>query len=224
MSRRFASRGVDVVVATNAFGMGIDRADVRAVAHLAPPGLRRGLLPGGRPRRARRRAALGMMLVSAADLAQRARAPRARRGGDAELFRHKWSLYLELMRWAEGGAAATMRSSATSATRRRRSGCGRCDVCLSLADEGAIDAEAVTLVVRKALSAVARIHGRFGLGAAAKLLHGEADPRLQAAGPDRTPTFGALSAHPETWLLRLLRRCVTAGFVDFAGSSARSRC
>jgi ATP-dependent DNA helicase RecQ len=38
VSRRFAARDVDVVVATNAFGMGIDRADVRAVAHLAPPG------------------------------------------------------------------------------------------------------------------------------------------------------------------------------------------
>src|SRR5262245_1200532 len=34
----FLAGEVDVVVATNAFGMGIDRADVRAVVHLAPPG------------------------------------------------------------------------------------------------------------------------------------------------------------------------------------------
>ena len=38
VSTAFIEGNVDVVVATNAFGMGIDRADVRAVAHLAPPG------------------------------------------------------------------------------------------------------------------------------------------------------------------------------------------
>jgi len=37
------------------------------------------------------------------------------------------------------------------------------------------------------------------------------------AGLDRTPTHGTLSEHPEEWLLRLLRRCVTAGWADFQG-------
>ena len=37
-SARSPTGELEVVVATNAFGMGIDRADVRAVVHLAPPG------------------------------------------------------------------------------------------------------------------------------------------------------------------------------------------
>ncbi|WCB91709.1 hypothetical protein DSM104299_00382 [Baekduia alba] len=38
VQRRFMSGGADVVVATNAFGMGVDKADVRTVAHeVVPP-------------------------------------------------------------------------------------------------------------------------------------------------------------------------------------------
>ena len=54
--RRFMAGEVEVVVATNAFGMGVDKADVRTVAHEAVPGLGRGVLPGGRARGPRRRA------------------------------------------------------------------------------------------------------------------------------------------------------------------------
>jgi len=56
---------------------------------------------------------------------------------------------------------------------------------------------------------------RYGLTAAVKLLAGLPDPRLLRAGLDRTPTFGALNGHPESWITQLLRRCVTAGWVDF---------
>jgi len=219
VSRRFATGEVDVVVATNAFGMGIDRADVRAVAHLAPPGsveayyqeVGRAGRDGGD--------ALGLLLVSPGDLAQR-RALLERDAGapDSELLRHKWNLFLELMRWAEGGSCrhdAILRYFGDE--EETLAGCGRCDVCLSLAGAEGPDVDGATLVVRKALSAVARIHGRFGLGAAAKLLRGEADARLAASGLDRTPTFGALAEQREEWLLRLLRRCVTAGWVDFSG-------
>src|SRR5207249_8147154 len=41
-----------------------------------------------------------------------------------------------------------------------------------------------------------------------------ADPRLERAGLDRISTFGCLREHSEPWLLRVLRRCVTAGWVD----------
>ena len=78
------------------------------------------------------------------------------------------------------------------------------------------DQEAVTLIARKALSGVARVHGRFGLMAAVQLLRGTADERLTRAGLDQTTTFGVLCDRSEEWLQRLLRRFVTAGWVDFS--------
>jgi ATP-dependent DNA helicase RecQ len=159
------------------------------------------------------------LLTSPAALAQR-RALIERDAGslDSELVRHKWNLFLELMRWAEGGSCrhdAILRYFGDE--EETLAGCGRCDNCLSLAAPDAQDEEATALAVRKALSAVARIHGRFGLGAAAKLLLGAADPRLERTGLVNTPTFGALRDKREEWLSALLRRCVTAGFVDLSG-------
>jgi ATP-dependent DNA helicase RecQ len=125
-------------------------------------------------------------------------------------------MFLELLRWAEGGSCrhdAILRYFDDEAETLH--GCGRCDVCCSLAEEPGADQQETTLVVRKALSAVARVHRRFGIGAAVKLLRGAPDPRLERAGLHQTPTYGTLRERSEDWLLMLLRRCVTAGFIDF---------
>jgi ATP-dependent DNA helicase RecQ len=153
-----------------------------------------------------------VLLVSPADMPRRRRLLESDAPGEAVLA-HKWGLFLELMRWAEGGSCrhdAILRYFGDEA--ETLDGCGHCDVCEALQED--TPPEEVTLVVRKALSAVARVHRRFGLQAAVRLLRGEADPRLERAGLDRTSTFGCLREHSESWLLRVLRRCVTAGWVD----------
>jgi ATP-dependent DNA helicase RecQ len=219
VQRAFAARELDVVAATNAFGMGIDRADVRAVIHLAPPGSVEAYYQEvGRAGRDGD-TAWGLLLSSAQDLPRRRRLLEMPGGGgdapDPVVVEHKWNLFLELMRWVEGGSCrhdTILRYF--GAEEGELAGCGRCDNCQAL-DGEASDPEAVTLVVRKALSGVGRVHGRLGLTAAAKLLCGATDPRLPRYGLDRVSTFGVLSEHREEWVVRLLRRCVTAGWVSF---------
>ncbi len=218
---RFASRKLAVVVATNAFGMGIDRSDIRAVVHVQPPSsIEAYYQEVGRAGRDGDQA-YGLLLCSGADIALRRRLVQSGSEGtpaDPVLAARAWALFRELLRYLD---ARTCRHDFVlryfGDEQETLGGCGHCDVCLALdggAEEGDVASAEITLVVRKALSAVARAQKRAGLVAVGDMLKGVDSEKTRKFGFTGLSTFGLLRDRSSEWIVSLLRALLAAGWID----------
>jgi ATP-dependent DNA helicase RecQ len=220
---RFAAGEVDVVAATNAFGMGIDRPDIRAVIHLAAPGsIEAYYQEVGRAGRDGQ-PAHGLLIAGSSDFWLRRRFVEHAADGSArvdELVERGWSLFLDLMRYVEAGSCRhDFILSYFGDEQETLGGCGHCDVCERIdAGEGSAPgggrSEEDAVVVRKALAGIARTKGRVGILAVAEMLAGAESDRLRRMGLTRLSTHGVLSGRPKPWVTALLRRLITAGLVE----------
>lgn len=221
---RFAGRRLDVVVATNAFGMGIDRADIRTVIHVQPPSsIEAYYQEVGRAGRDGDQA-YGLLLCSGADIALRRRLVQMGSEGvpaDPVLAARAWALFRELLRYLD---ARTCRHDFVlryfGDEQETLGGCGHCDVCLALDGSTADDEVAsggsaeTTLIVRKALSAVARAQKRAGLVAIGEMLKGIDSEKTRKFGFTGLSTFGLMKDRSSEWIVALLRSLLAAGWID----------
>jgi ATP-dependent DNA helicase RecQ len=221
VSHRFATRDVDVVVATNAFGMGIDRPDIRAVVHVQPPAsIEAYYQEVGRAGRDGAEAH-GLLLCSGVDIALRRRLVENNSDGgraDEVTIARNWRLFRDLLRYLDAGTCRhdfVLRYFGDE--REILGGCGHCDVCASL-DEGVdtSDRGEASEVVRMALAGVARAKQRAGMNAIAEMLRGVNNPKTERFGFTRLSTFGLMKDRSQEWVLGLLRGLLAAGWIDLS--------
>jgi ATP-dependent DNA helicase RecQ len=189
-----------VIVATIAFGMGIDKPDVRFVAHAGvPKSIEAYYQETGRAGRDGD-PAQSLMLWGAGDFAtarQRiAEVPEDRRASE----RTRLDALAGLVETAGCRRAVLLRRFGEEPPER----CGNCDNCIEA--PGVTD---VTELAQKLLSAAYRTGQSFGFGHLQKVLTGVEDERVVQRGHDGLSVFGIVAAE-EARLLQPLARALQA--------------
>ena len=196
---------VQVVVATVAFGMGIDKPNVRFVGHHDLPRQIEGDYQetgragrDGLPSEA-------LLLYGAQDIVTARRLIDS--NGNAE------------QRRIEVHKLNAMAGLAESVTCRRRvllnyfgeqleEDCGNCDVCLDPPER--FDA---TEAAQKALSCVYRVGQRFGVGYVVSVLRGADNERIRSLGHEKLSTWGIGADRSEQEWISIIRQLIHHGYL-----------
>ncbi len=195
---RFMQERLHVVVATVAFGMGIDRSDVRCVVHMAmPKSIEHYQQESGRAGRDGLEAEC-VLLYSSADVMswRRLMDHAAYDAGEAGAPEHQIELLEHMRRFCSSMQCRHRSLAAYFGQTFERDNCGACDICLDeckVIDDGVV-------VTQKILSCVARLHSRFGAAHVVDVLRGSNKEKIRSMRHDSLSVYGLLADTPAATL------------------------
>ncbi|MEN8142369.1 MAG: DNA helicase RecQ [Thermodesulfobacteriota bacterium] len=201
----FQHDDIQVVVATVAFGMGIDKSNVRFVVHYdLPKNIESYYQETGRAGRDGLNAE-ALLLFGYGDIAiARGLIEKGYNEERKRIELHKLNSMV-----AFGEAQSCRRQILLGYFGDKPSeACGNCDICLNPPREIEVTEEA-----RKALSCVYRVGQRFGIGHIIEVLRGSKNQRLLKLRHDQLSTYGIGADQPRDFWSALLRHLINQGFL-----------
>jgi ATP-dependent DNA helicase RecQ len=202
----FIDERADVVVATVAFGMGVDRSDVRFVVHAgAPKSLEHYQQEAGRAGRDGL-AAECLLLYSSADFLKWRRIMEM----SGELSEADVAHLRQMERYASAFQCRHKTLVEHFGQTYDGTDCGACDVCLGEIER----VDDPLILAQKIGSCVARVKQRFGLVHVAAVLEGKSTPQVTQNGHDALSTFGLLKDLSANEIKGYIEQLIARGFLQ----------
>ncbi len=202
----FLRDNIQIIVATVAFGMGIDKSNIRFVVHYdIPKNIEGYYQETGRAGRDGLESE-ALLLFGYGDIhLARSLIENTNNPDQKRIELHKLNA---MVGFAEA-LSCRRRVLLTYFGETMDQDCGNCDICLN--PPQLID---VTENARKALSCVYRVGQRFGIGHVIDVLRGSKKERLLQLGHDHLSTYGIGSDKSQEYWSSLLRQLIHKGYLE----------
>lgn len=211
---KFITGDIRVMIATNAFGMGIDKSNVRFVIHRnIPKDIESYYQEAGRSGRDGGQAECILMFYPE-DINTQEFFIDINKDLSIELKRDKLKKLDKMIAYSEIKSCLREYTLKYFGDRRIKNYCGNCGNCTNIKD-----VENNTIDAQKVLSCIGRSKENIGVRMVIRLLLGEVNDKITRKGLDKISTFGIFKDHDKSLLEEFINYLISEGYVEQTAGS-----